>query len=302
MLSSLAGRGSSCASWHEGSSISRQESSSSLEKPASSHPNHAWLPCLMKISFKLQLDNSNSRIYPDFQSLTSSTFLKNIHFPLIDTATLPNSSEFLSSPCQYLEQKEFIFVKKNTFQIQKCNFIFKVKNKFSRLPLFRPPTQSSVSKARWAKTLWGHYKYTNSICCALLLTLACFYTVRVEKSWKENLWGEARLRKHIEGQRPFLFAAPCGHLSLVTRSVWPPEKFGKSVKTTEEEKCIRTLNRQQVPCSSKIIGAFDFISIYTTDIQSPDLGHQTFTYKQSVSLEPKRKPNRRINMVNLIYF
>ena len=110
------------------------------------------------------------------------------------------------------------------------------------------------------------------------------------------------MRKHIEGQRPFLFAAPCGHLSLVTRSVWPPEKFGKSVKTTEEEKCIRTLNHQQVPCSSKIIGAFDFILIYTTDILSPDLGHQTFTYKQSVSLEPKRKPNRRINMVNLRYF
>ena len=48
------------------------------------------------------------------------------------------------------------------------------------------------------------------------------------------------MRKHIEGQRPFLFAAPCGHLSLVTRSVWPPEKFGKSVKTTEEEKCIKS--------------------------------------------------------------
>ena len=56
------------------------------------------------------------------------------------------------------------FIKKNKFQIQKWNLIFKVKNIFSRLPLFRPPTQSSVSKARWAKTLWGHYKYTNSIC------------------------------------------------------------------------------------------------------------------------------------------
>ena len=195
------------------------------------------------------------------------------------------------------------FIKKNKFQIQKWNLISKVKNKFSRLPLFRPPTQSSVSKARWAKTLWGHYKYTNSICCGLLLTLVRFYTVRVEKSWKENLWGEARLRKHIEGQRPFLFAAPCGHLSLVTRSVWPPEKFGKSVKTTEEEECIRILNHQRVSCFSKIIiGAFNLISVYIKVIQSPDLGNQTSTYKHSVYLEPKRKPNIRINMVYLRHF
>ena len=110
------------------------------------------------------------------------------------------------------------------------------------------------------------------------------------------------MRKHIEGQRPFLFAAPCGHLSLVTRSVWPPEKFGKSVKTTEGEECIRTLNHQQVLCFSRIIEAFNFISVYIKVIQSPNLEYQTSTYKQSVSLEPKRKPNIRINMVYLKYF
>ena len=150
----------------------------------------------------------------------------------------PASCKWSSGQQQQQQQAVWIqFHKKDMFCFKyKCAFIFKVKNNF--LPLFRPPTQSSVSKARWAKTLWGHYKYTNSICCALLLTLACFSTVRVEKSWKENLWGEARLRKHIEGQRPFLFAAPCGHLSLVTRSVWALEKFGKSVKITEEGECI----------------------------------------------------------------
>ena len=104
------------------------------------------------------------------------------------------------------------------------------------------------------------------------------------------------MRKHIEGQRPFLFAAPCGHLSLVTRSVWPPEKFGKSVKTTEEEECIRILNHQRVSCFSKIIAALNLISVYIKVIQSPDLGHQTSTYKQSVSLKPKRKPNIRITL------
>ena len=100
------------------------------------------------------------------------------------------------------------FIKKNTFQIQKLNLIFKVKNKFSRLPLFRPPTQSSVSKARWAKTLWGHYKYTNSICCALLLTLACFYTVRVGKSWKKTCEERRVWENTLRDSAPFYSLPP----------------------------------------------------------------------------------------------
>ena len=100
------------------------------------------------------------------------------------------------------------FIKKNKFQIQKWNLIFKVTNKFSRLPLFRPPTQSSVSKARWAKTLWGHYKYTNSICCGLLFDSCMFLHSQRREELKRKLVRRGAFEKTHWGTAPLFIRCP----------------------------------------------------------------------------------------------
>ena len=143
-------------------------------------------------------------------------------------------------------------------------FTSKVKNNF--LPLFRPPTQSSVSKARWAKTLWEHYKYTNSIC--VLYSWLLHVSTQSEKRRVEKKTCEERRvwENTLRDSAPFYSLPPVDICHSSQGVCGRQRSLGNLWK---QRKSIRKSNHCQVHCFSKIIWIFIFISVRSTKNKVP---------------------------------